>query len=98
LKKIFEKYTKFIDNNRGISGILPPYFLRSLTMMKIVSALLLAAMFIGCSDAAKTEEAAAPVAEEVAAPAAEEAAAPVAEEAAVVEEANATDAAATPAQ
>lgn len=33
-------------------------------MMKIVSALLLAAMFIGCSESAKTEEAAAPVAEE----------------------------------
>ena len=52
-------------------------------MMKIVSALLLAAMFIGCSESAKTEEAAAPVAEaampaEEAAPAAE-AAAPAAE-------------------
>lgn len=32
-------------------------------MMKIISALLLAAMFIGCSESAKTEEAA-PVAEE----------------------------------
>ena len=39
-------------------------------MLKIVSALLLAAMFIGCSESAKTEEAAAPVAEEAAAPAA----------------------------
>jgi PBP1b-binding outer membrane lipoprotein LpoB len=39
-------------------------------MMKIVSAMLLAAMFIGCSESAKTEEAPAAVTEEVA-PAAE---------------------------
>lgn len=54
-------------------------------MMKIVSALLLAAMFIGCSESAKTEEAAAPVAEENV----------TAEAAAPVVEANATEANAT---
>ncbi len=54
-------------------------------MMKIVSALLLAAMFIGCSESAKTEEAAAPAVEEANMTA--EAAAPV--------EANATEANAT---
>lgn len=48
-------------------------------MMKIVSALLLAAMFIGCSESATTEAPA--TTEEAAAPVAEEAAAPVAEEA-----------------
>lgn len=66
-------------------------FLRSLTMMKIISALLLAAMFIGCSESATTE---APAATEEAAPVAEEAAAPVAEEANVTEEAAPVDAAA----
>lgn len=60
-------------------------------MMKIVSALLLAAMFIGCSDSAKTETA--PATEEVAAPAAEEAAMPATEEVAPAADA-ATDAAA----
>ena len=76
-------------------------------MMKIISALLLAAMFIGCSETATTE---APAATEEVAPVAEEAAAPVAEEAAVTEEAApaaddaaveaapAADAAATPAK
>jgi PBP1b-binding outer membrane lipoprotein LpoB len=83
-------------------------FLRSLTMMKIISALLLAAMFIGCSESATTEapaatEEAAPVAEEAAAPVAEEAAMPAAEEAApaadaATEAAPAADAAATPAK
>lgn len=53
-------------------------------MMKIISALLLAAMFIGCSESATTE---APAATEEAAPVAEEAAAPVAEEANMTEEA-----------
>ena len=53
-------------------------------MMKIISALLLAAMFIGCSESATTE-----------APAATEEAAPVAEEANVTAEvAPAADAAA----
>jgi PBP1b-binding outer membrane lipoprotein LpoB len=85
-------------------------FLRSLTMLKVISALLLAAMFIGCSESATTE---APAATEEAAPVAEEAAAPVAEEAAAtdaaaveaapaadaaVEAAPAADAAATPAK
>ena len=55
-------------------------------MLKVISALLLAAMFIGCSESATTE---APAATEEVAPVAEEAAAPVAEEAAV--EANATE-------
>jgi PBP1b-binding outer membrane lipoprotein LpoB len=66
-------------------------------MLKVISALLLAAMFIGCSESATTE---APAATEEVAPVAEEAAAPVVEEAnaTLVEEANATDAAATPAQ
>ncbi len=54
-------------------------------MMKIISALLLAAMFIGCSESATTEEAAAPVAEEANmttdANMTAEATAPVAEEA-----------------
>lgn len=54
-------------------------------MMKIISALLLAAMFIGCSESATTEAPAAT--EEAAAPVAEEAAAPVAEEANMTEEA-----------
>lgn len=62
-------------------------------MMKIVSALLLAAMFIGCSESAKTEEAAAPVAEENVTA---EAAAPVAPEANMTE-ANATAEVAAPA-
>jgi PBP1b-binding outer membrane lipoprotein LpoB len=60
-------------------------------MMKIISALLLAAMFIGCSESATTE---APAATEEVAPVAEEAAAPVAEEANVTEEAVAPEAAA----
>ena len=64
-------------------------------MLKVISALLLAAMFIGCSESATTE---APAATEEVAPVAEEAAAPVAEEANATVEANATDAAATPAQ
>ncbi|WP_295055225.1 hypothetical protein [Sulfuricurvum sp.] len=58
-------------------------------MMKIISALLLAAMFIGCSESATTEapatEEAAPVAEEANMSA--EAAAPVAEEANMTTEA-----------
>ena len=62
-------------------------------MMKIVSALLLAAMFIGCSESAKTEEAAAPVVEEANMTA--EAAAPAVE--ANATEANATAEAAAPA-
>lgn len=56
-------------------------------MLKIFSALLLAAMFIGCSESA-------PVAEE-ANVTTEEVAAPVAEEANVTVEANATEANAT---
>ena len=56
-------------------------------MLKVISALLLAAMFIGCSESATTE-----------APAATEEVAPVAEEANVTEEANATDAAAVEAK
>jgi hypothetical protein len=60
-------------------------------MMKIISALLLAAMFIGCSESATTE---APAATEEVAPVAEEAAAPVAEEANVTAEAPAAEAAA----
>ncbi|MBN2870196.1 MAG: hypothetical protein JXK04_04490 [Campylobacterales bacterium] len=59
-------------------------------MLKIVSAMLLAAMFIGCSESATTE--ATPATEEVVA---EEAAAPVAEEAAVATEEVAAEAAAT---
>lgn len=54
-------------------------------MMKIVSALLLAAMFIGCSESKKTEEAAAPAVEE----------ANMTAEAAAPAEANATEANAT---
>jgi len=60
-------------------------------MMKIISALLLAAMFIGCSESATTE---APAATEEVAPVAEEAAAPVAEEANMTAEAPAAEAAA----
>lgn len=57
-------------------------------MLKIVSALLLAAMFIGCSESATTEATTeAPVAEEAAAPVAEEAAAPAEEAAAPAAEA-----------
>jgi PBP1b-binding outer membrane lipoprotein LpoB len=76
-------------------------------MLKIVSALLLAAMFIGCSQSAKTEAPAAT--EEVVAPAAEaatdaampaDAAAPAADAAAMPADAAApaADAAATPAK
>ena len=66
-------------------------------MLKVISALLLAAMFIGCSESAKTEEApateaAAPVAEE--ANMSTEAAAPVAEEANATEAASPAEAAA----
>jgi len=62
-------------------------------MMKIISALLLAAMFIGCSESATTE---APAATEEVAPVAEEAAAPVAEEANVTAEAPVAEEAAAP--
>ncbi len=70
-------------------------------MMKIVSAMLLAAMFIGCSNESATTEAAPAATEEVAPaaeamPAAEEAAAPAADAAMPAEEAPAAEA--TPAK
>ncbi|MBD3809507.1 MAG: hypothetical protein IE884_03165 [Sulfuricurvum sp.] len=73
-------------------------------MLKVISALLLAAMFIGCSESATTEapaatEEAAPVAEEATTPATTEEAAPAAEAAPTTEEAApAAEAAATPAK
>ena len=60
---------KTLDKDGGVNGILPLIFLKESYMMKIVSAMLLAAMFIGCSESAKTE--AAPAATEEVAPAAE---------------------------
>lgn len=63
-------------------------------MMKIISALLLAAMFIGCSESATTE---APAATEEAAPVAEEANMSTEAAAPVAEEANMTTEAAAPA-
>jgi hypothetical protein len=89
LKNIYEIHQKYLTSIGVVVVYFRHIFLRSLTMMKIISALLLAAMFIGCSESATTE---APAATEEAAPVAEEAnmtteAAPVAEEANMTEEA-----------
>lgn len=82
--------------------ILPPYFIKESHMMKIALAMLLAAMFIGCSKEEATTEVA-PAATEEVAPAAEampadaaavDAAAPAADAAAPAEVAPATEEAA----
>ncbi len=86
---------KTLDKDGGVNGILPLIFLKESYMMKIVSAMLLAAMFIGCSESAKTEEAPAAATEEVA-PAAE--ATPAADAATPAAEVPAADATAPAAE
>jgi len=84
-------FSKYLLTKGGDLVIYFRIFLKEPYMLKIVSAMLLAAMFIGCSESATTE---APATEEAAAPA-EEVAAPAEEAAATTEEAAATEAAAT---